>query len=589
VKSVLLKLSLALGLCLGLALPVLAHGVIERAEPPVGGAAASAPERVRLWFSEPVDPGLSRIAVTTGPNGGRVDLGDLHLDGEGALTITLRRGLGNGVYFVQWQVFTPGDGHQTSGAYSFGVGTAAQQATTETTERTALGDLARILTLAGQCLFLGLVTFRWLIRLEDDARFARALYWPTQFIRASLGLGLLAALYSQTRALGLPVWEVLGTQWGAAWMARAAASSVVVVRAASLLSGREARAGLLAGAFLILTVAFTSHSAAQAGLAGGLIDAVHQLSASVWVGGVFGAALALRQGERAFLASFGALAIASVGGLAASGLWLAGAQVSYWPALLFTEYGRVLVVKLGLTAAAFGLGAVNAITETRLRWLPFVETAAGIAVIVCAAILTDLPPAVSQPTDGAPLTLSQTKSDGEWTFQMNISPARIGPSVAEIRIAGPHGQPLDAGQVRLHFVPVEIAGNGALESDLVLSRVSPGFYTAAGTNLTSAGRWQALVSAGGARFMNFDWTVGPDNVVRGPGGALDASVRLVDWLNQYASAAGLAVILLAAASWTSLAWRSLRQTAEPRVRLALWMAPGLLLAGAVWLSIKLLS
>ena len=59
-KSVLFKLSLALALALGAVLPVLAHGVIERADPPVGGAVANAPGRVRLWFSEPVDRAQGR-------------------------------------------------------------------------------------------------------------------------------------------------------------------------------------------------------------------------------------------------------------------------------------------------------------------------------------------------------------------------------------------------------------------------------------------------------------------------------------------------------------------------------------------------
>ena len=43
VKSVLFKLSIALVCVFGLALPVLAHGVILKADPPLGGALATAP------------------------------------------------------------------------------------------------------------------------------------------------------------------------------------------------------------------------------------------------------------------------------------------------------------------------------------------------------------------------------------------------------------------------------------------------------------------------------------------------------------------------------------------------------------------
>jgi len=601
VKSVLFKLSVVLVWVLGMALPVWAHGVIEKADPPVGGAVAMAPSQVRLWLSEPVDPSFSKIAVYAAGSTERLDLGDLKLDAEGALAVSLKPNLPNGVYTVEWQAFTPGDGHATTGVYSFGVGVAAGTTTaTLATERTPLGDLVRFLSLAGECLFVGVVIFRWAIRLENEARFQGSTFWLVQATRVSLGLGTLGALYIQTQALGVSVAGVLLTQWGTAWLVRAVMTAIVVGWANGLMrDARYTNSALLAGAFLLVTTSLTSHSAAKFGLLGVAVDSLHLASAAVWSGGVLCTAIAVVQGERRFLARFGLLATAAVGGVAVSGLWLANGQIGSWSALLLTEYGRTLVLKLGVVAAAFGLGAINAMLDpTRLpkAWqgfaqrLPVIEAVAGLAVIVVAAILTNLPPAYSQVSDGAPTEVALTKSVGDLTVALSLSPARLGVNTVEARLRDGAGQPLLARNIRLQFVPVAISSSGgAIVSDLKLAEVGDGLYSASGTNFTSPGDWQVLAVVDEVQFLNFDYSIGPDSAVRAQGQPVSALAGWVAWLNRYALAGGLGLLLLGAAGWSGLAWRSLKLTAEPQVQLAMWLAPGLLLAGAVWLWIKLLS
>jgi copper transport protein len=599
VKSVLFKLSVVLACVLAWALPVWAHGVIEKADPPVGGAVATAPSQVRLWLSEPVDPSFSKIAVYAAGSTERLDLGDLKLDADGALAVSLKPNLPNGVYTVEWQAFTPGDGHATTGVYSFGVGVAAGATATVATERTPLGDLVRFLSLAGECLFVGVVIFRWAIRLENEARFQSSTFWLVQATRVSLGLGTLGALYIQTQALGVSVADVLLTQWGTAWLVRAVMTAIVVVGANGLMrDARQTNGALLAGAFLLVTTSLTSHSAAKFGLLGVAVDSLHLASAAVWSGGVLCTAIAVMQGERNFLARFGLLATAAVGGVAASGLWLANGQIGSWSALLLTEYGRTLVLKLGVVAVAFGLGAVNAVLDpARLpkvwqafaRRLPVIEAVAGLGVIVVAATLTNLPPAYSQVSDGAPTEVALTKSVGDLTVALSLSPARLGVNTVEARLSDGAGQPLLARNIRLQFVPVAISSGGAIVSDLKLAEVGEGLYSASGTNFTSPGDWQVLAVVDEVQFLNFDYSIGPDAAVRAQGQPVSALAGWVAWLNRYALAGGLGLLLLGAAGWSGLAWRSLRLTAEPQVQLAMWLAPGLLLAGAVWLWIKLLS
>ncbi|HKZ69716.1 MAG TPA: copper resistance protein CopC, partial [Anaerolineales bacterium] len=549
------------------------------------GAVVTAPEKVRVWFTEAFDLQFSALGVYAAGSNERVDRGDLTLESDGALSVTLHSDLPPGAYIVRWRVFTPGDGHETSGAYSFGVGVAAGPAEVVATERTLLGDMVRFVSLSGLIVFVGVAVFRWAIQLEDERRLHNPLFWIAQGVRVALGLGILGSLYLQTSALDGSVLDVLGTQWGRVWLLRAALTAAIIVRANALLRGRETAAALFAGLFLVLTASFTSHSAAKFGWVGVVVDGAHLLSASVWSGGVLCAAIALRRGERKFLAQFAVLATAAVGGLAASGVWLGIGQVGSWAGLLLTEYGRVLLMKLAVATFAFGLGAVNALKPGRI--LPVAESLAAGIVIACAAVLTNLPPAYSQTTDGAPTRLEQTLSTNGRTAIVALWPARMGANSVEVRLADLNGRAVTGATLRLQFVPVEVAeARAALTSDLPLAEIGGGLYSASGVNLIALGEWQMLLAIDESTFLNFPYTVGPDAAVRLGGAPLGVAVQAVAWLNRYAVLTGASVLLLGATGWSWLAWRSLR-AAEARATLAVWIAPGLLLAGAIWLWLKL--
>ncbi len=604
-KRVLFKLIFSLGLALGLAGSVLAHGVIERAEPPVGGAVSAAPIQVKVWFTEPVEPRFSALEVYPADSAERVDEADLQLETDGALAVSLRPNLPPGVYRVVWRVFTPGDGHQTGGAYAFGVGVAAQPLATLTTERTLLGDVVRFLLLSGQVLFVGVAVFRWAIPLPAEARFRRALGWVARLVRLALVLGFTGMLYVQAQTMGASALEALG-QGGLAWLLRAAMTVLVIVGADAWLRGPETKKGLacLAGGLLLLTTSLTSHSAAKFGLAGAAVDWLHLLGASVWLGGLVCAAIAFAHGERSFLPRFSIVAAAAVGILAVSGVWLGSAQVGSWAGLLLTEYGRALLMKLAVAVAAIGLGAVNSFrlkTGAVLRSTPersggvktapawtALEAGLGLLVIAGAAALTNLPPAYSQPTDGAPTRIEQSKSSREVSATVTLWPARLGVNTVEVRLADRAGKPMPHADVRTQFVPAAVSPtSGAVITELELPEVGGGLYSATGTTLTDAGEWQLLLIINEQSFLNFDYSLGPDAAVRPGGAPLGNAVEVVGWLNRYAVAIGAGLLLLSAAGWSWLAWRSLQAVANPRTALALWLAPGLLLAGAVWLWVKL--
>ena len=150
------------------------------------------------------------------------------------------------------------------------------------------------------------------------------------------------------------------------------------------------------------------------GLARIVADVAHLLAAGAWLGAlpalVFVLGRARAQAAAAHMARrFSTLGLTSVGVLIASGLVNAWYQVGDIPALVGTDYGRLLVAKLGLFAAMLGLATVNRGVSTRpvsgedrdalrlLRRNVMLEIAFGIGVIAIVGALGVTVPAAHQP------------------------------------------------------------------------------------------------------------------------------------------------------------------------------------------------
>jgi hypothetical protein len=121
-----------------------------------------------------------------------------------------------------------------------------------------------------------------------------------------------------------------------------------------------------------------------------------------------------------------------------------------------------------------------------------------------------------------------------------------------------------------------------------LPEVGGGVYSASGTNITSEGDWQLLLVVDETYFINFDYSVGPDGAVRPPTNPAGMLVALTGWLNRYALIFAAGLLLIGAGVWSALAWHSIQPLAEMRVTMAVWLVPGLLLAGAILLGWRLL-
>ncbi|MDB4950023.1 MAG: copper resistance domain protein [Gemmatimonadetes bacterium] len=209
---------------------------------------------------------------------------------------------------------------------------------------------------------------------------------------------------------------VLHTAWGHAWMLQLAAT--VVFTAAILLARRGAGGGWTLAALPTLVLAavpaLSGHAAAadRPALAVAL-DWVHVLGASVWLGMLFvllaagiPAALARRgagsaEAFAALVNRFSPVAMAGAVAAAATGIGSACLRLDAVSQLWTTDYGRALLVKLGLLVLTACVGGYNWRTvrpslgtegaTLRLRASARAEIALGALALLATAVLVAMP------------------------------------------------------------------------------------------------------------------------------------------------------------------------------------------------------
>jgi methionine-rich copper-binding protein CopC len=95
-----------------------AHAFLDHAEPAVGSQVHSSPVQVRIWFTERLEPVLSRIQVFDAANS-EVDKRNVHIDGSNPALLEVGLSpLPPGKYRVVWRVVSV-DTHVTTGDFTF--------------------------------------------------------------------------------------------------------------------------------------------------------------------------------------------------------------------------------------------------------------------------------------------------------------------------------------------------------------------------------------------------------------------------------------------------------------------------------------
>jgi len=527
-----------------------AHAYLIKTFPAASVTLNAPPPDVALTFDEAVEPRFAIISVTD-PSAHQETSGTVHRSASDpdTLIVPLHK-VREGWYLVYWRAISV-DGHPVQGAFTFAVGPnpgPAPQFKIPSISATATSTpllLARwamfLTTMTAIGLFvLRAVIARPLVRRVDGTSL-RAL--TVAFAAAALlALVAIPAYLEEATAIDslrsffsfgalVPLWRT--TAFGRGYVdleicfALFALSATIALWADRPEQERRstaallALAGALAAAAAVLVLPGASGHAGQTAPRGVslLLDWLHLVSGSLWLGGLLGLLVLYRSlpdtrrvaGLAVAVARFSNVAFVSVLLLLGSGI---GATVLHMPvlaALWQTSYGKVILIKAGILAATLPLAATNLLRNKPsllaaggqaalgerparlLRGLVGGEAALIVGAVFAAALLSSLappPPAFAEEGSAlarvGPGSVAATINQAGYTLQLLVTPNHAAaPNTFALKLSR-HGQPVRHANVTVSFAMLDMQ---MPNQEYQLAETKPGIYTRAAPALVMVGHW----------------------------------------------------------------------------------------------------
>ncbi len=515
------------GLCAAMVLgtpAAYAHAEIEATSPVDEAVLGAAPHQVELRFSEGVILPQRSIQLLDA-NGHPVGIGaPAHPAGRGELvTATLPPVLPQGTYVVAWRVVSD-DAHVVSGAFEFSVGAPSPSVTLvgrrPSRVAPALNTTGQAVAFVGMAVTIGGAVLIGALWPGGSApRRGRRTVWVGLL---GLGAGTLVVLLAQypystggafTSAFSATALRTtLSSRIGEALVARLAITATLAVIFARTRSRPVPRAliGAWAACAIALTATWTladhSHTGMQAGLAVP-VACVHLFAVSLWLGGLITLAVCVTataaddQRDQA-LARFSRLALPCFAAIVLTGLYQSWREVGTLGALPGTEFGRLLLIKLGgvlviLTVASQARRFVRRAAIPRgVSGLVAVEATFGVAVLAVTTLLVNAAPARGSyappvhATVGVPATAQPATHLDGGHVEIRLSPAKHGVNVADVYLVARDGTLVTAAGVTAQLAP----GSGEGAQPVAISPAEPGHYVASQVSIPYAGKWVLRLS-----------------------------------------------------------------------------------------------
>lgn len=499
------------GIWLGIAAtPAFAHAAIRSTDPSNGELLDTAPDRIRLTFTEPPDVELTNVSVVAA-SGTQVPIGPPEpAQGSNKEILVQLDPVPDGVYTVTWRTVSATDGHVSAGAFTFGVGvsqaeiTPVPQGESQTPPPSVLGIVGRWLLYIGLVVLFGAAATALLaFGAGTNARpWLLAAAW---FLAA---LGVVAMTLAERSTVGVSLGTLLSSEAGGKYVLLAASVGVVgIAVVAACLSPTSVWFAALGvtSAGAMLARALGGHAA------GSVLEVtlqwLHFVGVAAWIGGLAWLLLGLaRRLEPAKVRRFSNMAAVGLGLVVASGVLRSVNEMGGWGWWLHPfqdDYSTTLAVKIAIVVPLIVFGAVNRFRNVArfedLGSRPLLRTAGaelGLAVAVFAstAVLTSFPP---QPTteaaNPAPRPLVVRGSDFATTTRvtLTITPGTVGPNTFVADVSDfDTGEPVVARAVSLTF---DLPGQPEVSSTLDLRHTARGTWEADGTALAQNGTWSVTV------------------------------------------------------------------------------------------------
>ncbi|EPT6799533.1 copper resistance CopC/CopD family protein [Listeria innocua] len=498
---------------------VSAHAYLENSTPADQSHIKTAPEKVTLVFNEEIEADFPLIEVKDS-SGKRVETGKTAVSKKNnhMVEASLPAELKADVYSVSWRVVSA-DGHAVSGIISFKLGDT--KATFQTTEVPTnafdlqISSVQKAILYIGFSLFIGMLVFGLGLYPRKEQLTEKITTRLTKIIwcaLAFLGTALLMQLFIQTSiTTGVSISEsfqpdklaaFLTTKTGYIWLSEIISWLVLVIFTAIMIRKNKQWSwfallteSVLIG-YLIFAKAQNGHAAASADkIVSITADMLHMIAASVWVGGILVLLFVLPKTGKAreIWSRFAIVAIIAVASILVSGLLMAVMNIGQMANLFTTNYGKILLFKIGLflLMALLGLGHYIYL-KLKNKKLPFktilIELIIGTIILIVASVLTN----VQTPPPPAPKAFDETiTAEGENAkINLRVEPATVGQNQFIITFTSADGATkTDFEQVTITTKSTKTDEKATFQAKLA----NENQYFAEGLYINQTGKWEITV------------------------------------------------------------------------------------------------
>ncbi|OAB36751.1 hypothetical protein PMSD_10550 [Paenibacillus macquariensis subsp. defensor] len=530
-----IKKTLGLGLILSLVCiflfpsSIYAHAYLQQSTPSANETVLGSPSKITLQFNESIQPAFHSIQVTNSA-GERVDLDDSHIADNQPKTLegSVQPNLPDGLYIIGWNIIS-GDGHPLEGSIPFQIGNSSSS--TNVPAATSTGyypglDLIviRWLLYLSTAFLLGILSFYLFMypsnpqakhRLPQRSRMMLWISYGGMVASIVLSLPLQATIEArlQWSELWTTPWveQMMQTSFSTIWLLQLV--MVIVLGGVMYIANRTSERSytrsiyqyttLLLGLGILLSKSFIGHAAAsEMKVLSITMNFLHLSASCIWIGSLLALAAVL-PGEDSLPSSpedrkrmiFRVIRTFSYWGtglvtiLILSGTYASLKYIPTMYSLFNTTYGQVLLIKCGLVLIMLGLAAFNMLRGRRNKSIGrtvWIELSVGVITLVLAALLSNLPTAMSSP---GPVDLSNTLATGE-KISLQVSPNTIGNNQFEIQVQDASRQEVrNIQQIKLTLTSLDMDMN----KYEILIPYQSGSTFAAQDLISMAGRWNIQV------------------------------------------------------------------------------------------------
>ena len=469
-----------------------AHPFLLESNPAQGQSVPAGTTQIFTFYSEAVEIDFSSLKIYDA-NGNQIDNQDTAYNNEESSLVVTTPPLEDGVYTIASKVLSKVDGHLVQAAIIFGVGDVQIDSSLlesqEQSETTFIPEsIARFPGLVGQTIVLGGVIASIAIWSTRQTRFGEQIGLIQDSFKARfskiIGFGVIAVFASNFIMLGVQTWrlevsplDVIQTTFGTTWLTRMILTIIMIgiwfwIERKNKVSVKSQVPMLIVALILIATTTMMGHGASTEMAPPIILDYVHNLLSSIWIGGVifFGfiilpAITKLDYDVRdkitaSLIPRFSAMIIIALGVLIITGptlLWFLDSNVG---SLTGSTYGKLILAKIAIASAMIAFGAfyqIKFVTQTKhnLKFsgvykklqkpLKF-EAGLGIALLAVVALLVNssLPAGEVQTADALQSNygFDGTLFSENAKFDVNVVPVGIGPNKISVVVSSFDDQPL---------------------------------------------------------------------------------------------------------------------------------------------------